>query len=59
MGGHDGPRGGFEKHTDKDVVVYCIFKDDKRPQKDKCGEEVEVALQILLAQLNLQLLKIN
>ena len=29
-GGHnDGPR-GFEKHTDKDVVVYCIFNDDKK-----------------------------
>ena len=41
MGGHDGPRGGFEKHTDKDVVVYCIFKNDKRPQVDTCGEEVK------------------
>ena len=30
MGGHDGPRDGFVKHTDKDVVVYCIFKDDKK-----------------------------
>ena len=30
-GGHnDGPRGGFEKHTDKDVVVYCIFNGDKK-----------------------------